>query len=84
MASDKMTLMSLLLYCWFGMQGFCIPGVWSLEVRAQRSTTVSFMDAKTDLSLMYDSLEWDEAFMILGLRNHQLKNMVGQVSVAHF
>ena len=53
-------------------------------MRAQRSTTVSFMDAKTDLSLMYDSLEWDEAFMILGLRNHRLKkDMVGQVSVAH-
>eukprot|EP00434_Breviolum_minutum_P010418 symbB.v1.2.009188.t1/scaffold581.1/size274127/2 len=27
------------------------------------------MDAKTDLSLMYDSLEWDEAFMKEGLPN---------------
>ena len=56
---------------------FCIPGVWNLEVRAQRSTTVSFMDAKTDLSLMYDSLEWDEAFMILGLRNHVTEEKYG-------
>ena len=53
-----------------------IPGVSSLDVgrlsqvRTQRSTTVSFMDAKTDLSLMYDSLEWDEAFMILGQKEN--------------
>eukprot|EP00438_Fugacium_kawagutii_P026031 Skav202338 [mRNA] locus=scaffold781:246485:249680:+ [translate_table: standard] len=31
-----------------------------------RVTTLPSMDAKTDLSLMYDCLEWDQAFMMLG------------------
>eukprot|EP00913_Durusdinium_trenchii_P034031 g31854.t1 len=39
----------------------------------QSSRTLHCMDAKTDLTLMYDTLEWDEAFVKDGLPNMPLR-----------